>query len=69
MHSLAEGRIAVEIEDNGAGLPDNFSLVRSESLGLKIATMLASQLGGNYTLTPAGARGALARIEMPLQPA
>jgi len=69
LQALTERRLAVEIEDNGAGLPANFSLMGSDSLGLKIATMLANQLGGNYTLSPATSGGALARIEMPLQPA
>lgn len=62
-------RLAVEIEDNGVGLPDGFTLDGSDSLGLRIATMLAGQLGGSYTLGPgAGSKGALARLELPLEP-
>lgn len=66
LQPLTENRLAVEIEDNGRGLPDGFSLTGSDSLGLRIATMLAGQLGGSYTLQPAVSRGTLARIELPL---
>ncbi|GLR48109.1 sensor histidine kinase [Sphingomonas astaxanthinifaciens] len=69
LQPLAAERLAVEIEDNGRGLPAGFSLGASDSLGLKIATMLAGQLGGSFTLGPGSARGALARLELPLQPA
>ena len=62
----AAGELAVEIEDNGSGLPSGFSLAQSESLGLKIATMLAGQLGGRYTLGSGHTGGALARLELPL---
>lgn len=61
--------LAVEIEDNGHGLPVGFTLDGSESLGLRIATMLAGQLGGRFTLASAGTSGTLARLELPLQPA
>lgn len=66
LHPLRDQRLAVEIEDNGRGLPEGFSLANSDSLGLRIATMLAGQLGGSFTLVPGEARGALARIELPL---
>lgn len=59
-------QFSVEIEDNGTGLPANFTLQGSDSLGLKIASMLATQLGGTYTLSPGAGRGALARLELPL---
>lgn len=69
VEELAHDRLAVEIEDNGGGLPAGFSLGGSDSLGLRIATMLAGQLGGSFSLTNGHARGALARVELPLQPA
>jgi two-component sensor histidine kinase len=65
---LSDGRLSVEIEDNGRGLPDGFSLGESDSLGLKIATMLAKQLGGEFSLVPGSPRGTLARLELPLAP-
>lgn len=66
LQPLRDERLAVEIEDNGRGLPDGFSLADSDSLGLRIATMLAGQLGGSFTLSQGRSRGALARIELPL---
>nr|WP_280740552.1 histidine kinase dimerization/phosphoacceptor domain -containing protein [Sphingomonas kaistensis] len=63
---LQRQRLAVEIEDNGVGLPDGFALDQSGSLGLRIATMLAGQIGGHYSLTPGTDRGAIARLELPL---
>jgi two-component sensor histidine kinase len=62
--------LAVEIEDNGRGLADGFSLAApGNSLGLRIANMLAAQLGGTFTLSPGAGGGALARLELPLEPA
>ncbi|GAA4004031.1 sensor histidine kinase [Sphingomonas humi] len=66
LQPLRDARLAVEIEDNGRGLPDGFTLANSDSLGLRIATMLADQLGGSFSLKPGATRGALARIELPL---
>jgi two-component sensor histidine kinase len=64
---IGDGRMSIEVEDNGHGLPAGFVLDGSNSLGLKIATMLAGQLGGRFTLSPsAGASGSLARLELPL---
>lgn len=62
----ADRRLSVEIEDNGHGLPAGFSLEGSDSLGLRIASMLAGQLGGKFSLGPAASQGTLARIELPL---
>lgn len=67
LNEAATRRLAVEIEDNGVGLPPGFSLQSSTSLGLKIASMLAGQLGGTFTLRTGPAGGAIARLELPLQ--
>ena len=55
---------AVEIRDDGRGLPPGFALDGSDSLGLRIATTLASQLGGRFTLEPASP-GSVARLTLP----
>jgi two-component sensor histidine kinase len=34
------------VEDNGVGLPEDFSFERSETLGVQLVSMLAGQLGG-----------------------
>ncbi|MGB6687143.1 MAG: histidine kinase dimerization/phosphoacceptor domain -containing protein [Terracidiphilus sp.] len=41
-----EGAIRMVIEDDGVGLPANFDVVHSNSMGLKLAANLAHQLGG-----------------------
>jgi two-component sensor histidine kinase len=42
--------LLLEVSDNGAGPPEGFRLEDSQSLGLRIAQMLARQLGGSFTL-------------------
>ncbi|HEX8388739.1 MAG TPA: histidine kinase dimerization/phosphoacceptor domain -containing protein [Sphingomonas sp.] len=59
-----EGAVDVEVADDGHGLPRGFELDRSDSLGLRIAAMLADQLGGRFTLEPRAA-GAVARLTLP----
>lgn len=67
LHRPKPDWVALEVADNGHGLPEGFSLDRSNSLGLQIAATLARQLGGTYELAndPAG-RGAIARLSFPL---
>ncbi len=59
-------QMLLEISDNGAGLPPNFALDKTQSLGLKIAGLLARQLKGQFTLDnrPDGS-GAVARLAIP----
>jgi two-component sensor histidine kinase len=59
-----EDAVDVEVADDGHGLPLGFELDRSDSLGLRIAAMLADQLGGRFTLEPRTA-GAVARLTLP----
>lgn len=42
--------LVLEIGDDGIGPPEGFRLENSESLGLRIAQMLARQLGGSFAL-------------------
>lgn len=57
--------VAITIKDDGAGLPAEFDLDRSNSLGLRLSTTLARSMGGKFTLAnrPEG-RGTLARLEI-----
>jgi two-component sensor histidine kinase len=48
------------ITDDGRGVPPGFDPAQSGSLGLRISTTLARQLGGTFTLT--GAPGATAAL-------
>lgn len=63
----AVGMLSVEIRDDGCGLPEGFDLDRRGSLGLRIATVLAEQLGGRFELVAgrAGHEGATARLVLP----
>lgn len=47
---MADGGLELRIVDDGAGLPAGFDLAKADSLGLKLAQMLARQLGGSFTL-------------------
>lgn len=42
--------LSLEISDEGVGPPQGFRLENSQSLGLRIAQMLARQLGGSFAL-------------------
>lgn len=59
------GRLQLVVRDDGRGVPAGFDVRDSDSMGLQIATMLAGQLGGRFTLEPApGGQGALARLDI-----
>lgn len=64
-----EGRICLQVEDDGEGLPAGFDLNHSSSgLGMKLITSLAQQLGGSVTAQPnPTGRGASFYIELPRQ--
>jgi two-component sensor histidine kinase len=56
--------LEIVIADDGSGLPAGFVLDRSDSLGLKIARMLAQQLAGDFGLS--SDQGTIARLRLPL---
>ena len=54
----------IEIQDDGTGLPQNFCLEQTGSLGLQIVkTLVESDLGGKFSLM--NNLGTLARIVIP----
>lgn len=55
--------IVLTVTDDGRGPPDGFALESSTSLGLRIATTLARQLGGSFELVHGS--GAVARLTLP----
>jgi len=54
----------IEVRDDGGALPDAFDSNVQESLGLRIATTLARQIGGDFTLT--GGKTTVARLAIPV---
>ncbi len=50
LHADEEGRVTLTVADNGVGLPPGLNFRDTESLGLQLVNMLASQLGGNINL-------------------
>ena len=67
----AGGRLEVAVVDDGAGLPEGFTLDGSTNLGLSIVrTLVESELGGRLALGPARAgrpdAGTRAAIDVPL---
>jgi len=61
-----DGAIQLDITDDGAGLPPDFDLQHTESLGLRIAVNLAKQLKGSFVLVPQAGGGAAAKLVLPL---
>ena len=55
--------LSIEVRDDGGALPADFALAGQDSLGLSIATMLARQIGGAFTLH--GGAMTVARLVMP----
>ena len=45
------GKTILAVRDNGKGLPDNFKLKKSETLGLRLVQMLAEQLHADVKVT------------------
>lgn len=58
-----EDMVRVEVRDDGHGLPEGFSIEASDSLGLRIAAMLAEQLNGSFDLL--AGQGTTARLVLP----
>ena len=45
-----DDKICLTVADNGVGLPDDFSILRSGSLGMKIVRSLSRQVGGTVEI-------------------
>ncbi len=44
-----ESDLLIKISDNGVGLPDNFKIEKSTSLGMKLIDVLSTQLEATCT--------------------
>ncbi|WP_343065234.1 sensor histidine kinase [Nocardioides mesophilus] len=61
------GRLVVTVQDDGAGVPVDFDLDSSASLGLSIVrTLVESELGGRIQIDPAPTAGTRVTLDVPL---
>jgi two-component system, sensor histidine kinase PdtaS len=64
---LADGKLRVEISDDGRGLPPGFDWRRSRSLGLSIVDTLVGEMEGSFELGPQPeGTGTRAIVEIPV---
>jgi two-component system, sensor histidine kinase PdtaS len=62
-----DGRLRVEISDDGRGLPPGFDWRTSRSLGLSIVNTLVAEMEGSFELGPQpDGPGTRAVVEIPL---
>ncbi|HYH37332.1 MAG TPA: PAS domain S-box protein [Azospirillum sp.] len=59
-------RLLFTVSDTGPGLPPDFSLEATRSLGMRIVTTLSRQIGGALEVLPS-TRGASFRVAIPLE--
>ena len=57
-------KIVLNVEDNGIGLPHNFDITKTESLGLHIVNLMVNQLNGIIKFIPG--TGTKMELEFPL---
>jgi two-component sensor histidine kinase len=61
------GRLTVTVSDNGAGLPEDFDLENTTSLGLQIVrTLVLTELDGRLEIEPRAGGGTRVLVELPL---
>jgi two-component sensor histidine kinase len=65
--AAADGRLRVEVSDDGRGLPVDFDWRQSRSLGLSIVSTLVAEMKGSFELGPQpDGPGTRAVVEIPL---
>ncbi|MGH3171126.1 MAG: sensor histidine kinase [Trebonia sp.] len=64
----APEQLAVTVSDNGAGLPADFDLDSTTSLGLQIVrTLVVAELGGKLHIIPRPGGGTVAVVDLPVR--
>ena len=62
------GRLTVTVSDNGVGLPQDFDLGETTSLGLQIVrTLVLTELGGTLEISPRAGGGTQVVVVLPLE--
>ena len=64
----APEQLTVTVSDSGAGLPADFDLESTTSLGLQIVrTLVVAELGGQLSITPRAGGGTVAVVDLPVR--
>ena len=64
----APEQLTVTVSDSGAGLPADFDLESTTSLGLQIVrTLVVAELGGQLSITPRAGGGTVATVDLPVR--
>jgi two-component system, sensor histidine kinase PdtaS len=64
----APEQLTVTVSDSGAGLPADFDLESTTSLGLQIVrTLVVAELGGRLSITPRPGGGTVALVDLPVR--
>ena len=64
----APEQLTVTVSDSGAGIPADFDLESSTSLGLQIVrTLVVGELGGQLSITPRAGGGTVAVVDLPIR--
>jgi two-component system, sensor histidine kinase PdtaS len=64
----APEKLTVTVSDSGAGLPADFDLENTTSLGLQIVrTLVVAELGGRLSITPRPGGGTIAVVDLPVR--
>ena len=62
--TLSDGRLELSVADSGAGLPVDFDMLHSSTLGIQLIVSLAAQLGGELEYSQ-GEPGLVVRVRFP----
>jgi two-component sensor histidine kinase len=60
------GLAELSVIDNGVGMPEGFVVGSTDSLGLKLVTMLAGQLGGTMSVGSGSGGGSEFKLQFPI---
>jgi two-component system, sensor histidine kinase PdtaS len=64
----APEQLTVTVSDSGAGIPADFDLESTTSLGLQIVrTLVVAELGGQLSITPRAGGGTVAVVDLPVR--